>query len=214
MADPSPPDRRAFFRRLTLRGMNHLDRVGGALGQVLRKLEQSQQQPRPIALSRGVRLRPPGAMPEPSFSQACSSCGKCVEACPARCIFLDDPDPVTRQRLPAIEARVSPCVVCEELACMKACPTGALKLVEKAADIRMGWAEMDFGSCLRGDDGGGEDCRVCVSQCPMGEGALGIDGRGLVEVRPGCVGCGVCERACPTEPASVKVRAWSEAGRG
>ncbi len=53
---------------------------------------------------------------------------------------------------------------------------------------------------------GGEDCRLCLHDCPLGETALGLDERGQVEVRSGCVGCGVCERVCPTEPASIVVR--------
>jgi ferredoxin-type protein NapG len=95
---------------------------------------------------------------------------------------------------------------------MKACPTGALVLVQQVQDIDMGLAVLEPGRCLRGPGGylpggsGGEDCRICVDQCPLGESALGIDAAGRVDVRPGCVGCGVCERACPTEPASIIVQ--------
>jgi NAD-dependent dihydropyrimidine dehydrogenase PreA subunit len=87
----------------------------------------------------------------------------------------------------------------------------------------MGIAVMDHARCLRGpfDDElspdasesqvtgpgfHGEDCRLCVTSCPVGETAMTIDGMGKISIIAGCIGCGVCERACPTEPSSVYVR--------
>ena len=86
---------------------------------------------------------------------------------------------------------------------MKACPTGALKRVEKT-QIRMGLAVVDHGACLRSH---GEDCRLCVEACPLGAAAMTISevsGRVLVKAN-GCVGCGSCEHACPTDPSAVVV---------
>jgi ferredoxin-type protein NapG len=138
-----------------------------------------------------------------------------VAACPAQCIQLDtaqpDREPLA-DGLPYIIARQSPCVVCSDLSCMKACPTGALQLVAQPADIHMGVAVIDHRRCLRGPEGyqpgspAGEDCQLCVTQCPLGGSAIGFDAAGRVQVRRGCVGCGVCERACPTEPASIFVQ--------
>lgn len=132
--------------------------------------------------------------------RTCSRCGDCAAACPAQCIVLD---PAVDQGLPTIVARLSPCVMCTDLSCMSACGTGALEVVSRS-DIRMGLAVVDGERCLRG--GRGEDCRLCVSQCPVGATALRIDEDGAVSVGAGCTGCGVCERVCPTEPASIVVR--------
>lgn len=88
---------------------------------------------------------------------------------------------------------------------MKVCPTGALVLVESKMDIHMGAARVELSTCLRGVDASGEDCMLCVTDCPLGDGAIGLDERGNIEVRGGCTGCGVCERVCPTEPASIRV---------
>jgi ferredoxin-type protein NapG len=159
-------------------------------------------------------LRPPGALSEPLFSQTCSRCGDCVKACPAQCIVLD---PEEAGGLPWIEARQSPCVVCTDLSCMKVCPTGALKLVGSPSQIDMGFAEVDHARCLRSPRPNayplarGEDCRLCVTSCPFGEAAIGVDVENRIAVRDGCVGCGVCERACPTEPASIWVVPRSDA---
>ena len=150
-----------------------------------------------------VILRPPGALPEEDFEKACSKCGLCVQACPVKCIAIDSEAKIGGG-FPYIVPTLAPCVVCDELACMKACPSGALKLVDKAK-IRMGLAVLDAGACLRSH---GEDCRLCVEACPVGDSAIVISqtsGRVLVKTN-GCVGCGSCEHACPTDPAAVTVR--------
>lgn len=149
-----------------------------------------------------VILRPPGALPEDDFVKACSKCGLCVQACPVKCIVIDSEARVG-DGFPYIVPTLAPCVVCEDLACMKACPSGALKLVEKT-QIRMGLAVVDHGACLRSH---GEDCRLCVEACPLGAAAITvseISGRVLVKTN-GCVGCGGCEHACPTDPSAVTV---------
>lgn len=150
-----------------------------------------------------VTLRPPGALPEAEFESTCSKCGLCVQACPVKCISIDA-EAVIGNGFPYIVAALAPCVVCEELACMKACPSGALKLVDRT-EIRMGLAMVDDRACLRSH---GEDCRLCVEACPMGTAAIAISqvsGRVLVKTN-GCVGCGGCEQACPTEPAAIIVK--------
>jgi ferredoxin-type protein NapG len=150
----------------------------------------------PPAPLEGV-LRPPGA--QLSFLDACHRCGRCVEACPATAI-RPEPDGT-----PAIEARVSPCVVCDELACTHACPSGALQPLADRLQIRMGTAEVVQSWCIAWR---GAPCRACVDVCPI-PGALRLV-RGervyVPEVDAAvCVGCGVCERYCPTKPAAIRV---------
>lgn len=158
----------------------------------------------PSALTAPLRiLRPPGAARGERFDQTCTRSGQCVTVCPAQAIRLD---PQQAGGLPFIIARQAPCVVCTDLSCMKACPSGALTLVESARHIRMGLAEVDHARCLRGPDGAGDDCQLCVSHCPIGDDALTVDAAGLVRVGTDCTGCGVCERVCPTEPASIIVQ--------
>ncbi len=144
-------------------------------------------------------LRPPGAAGPLVFEALCSRCGHCVAACPAKCIAID---PAIGEGAPHILPRLSPCVVCDDLSCMKVCPTGALELVPRA-QIRMGRAVVDFSQCLRDHE---QDCRLCVNACPFGEAALGVDAGSRIEVRSACTGCGVCEHYCPTEPASIWIQ--------
>ena len=150
-------------------------------------------------------LRPPGAMSEWEMTDMCSRCGLCANACPADAIKLDEE---TAGGVPHIVARQQPCVVCDDLSCMKVCPTGALTLVEDKKDIRMGTAMVDQHTCVRSDwreDRDPEDCRICMEICPYGEDAIGLDYHEQIEVREGCTGCGLCEWKCPTEPASIWV---------
>ncbi len=231
--DEAPRSRRSFFRQLFIRGAEKLEESGRKIGEQFSQFVE----PEPPTYhdynwgyddwnDTGQRiLRPPGALAEPAFSDTCSRCGDCVNVCPAQAIRIDnteDPDhPDAEHRtgggLPYIIARESPCVVCDDLSCMKACPTGALERLQSRAQIQMGHATSDHTRCLRGmgyevyDDPRtleGEDCQVCVSQCPIEGDAIGIDDHGTVEVRHGCIGCGVCEQVCPAEPEAIWVDSW------
>jgi ferredoxin-type protein NapG len=210
--------RRSFFRKMMIRGIDRAEEAGKNMQRkVTRIFEEpvTYTPPQPYEWKEPPRLlRPPGALPELDFAATCSRCGDCVRACPAQCIVLDESE---AGGLPHIKARTSPCVICDDLSCMKACPTGALQMVADRFHINMGYAVADHSQCLRGEAheydqetgepiNTGEDCRVCVSMCPIGEKALGLDQyHGMVEVREGCTGCGVCERVCPTTPAAIYV---------
>lgn len=55
-------------------------------------------------------------------------------------------------------------------------------------------------------------CDLCVRECPI-EGAIALepmsadpaDARRTPVVKASCVGCGVCEMMCPTEPVAIRV---------
>ena len=214
MTPPSPDpskesaiDRRGFFRHFLIKGVDRVEKTVRSASQRL-NLAMAQAGSAPPAPVAGpgdtlTYLRPPGALPEAQFLTACTRCDKCVQACPARCIRMDE---TTAGARPYIIARAAACVVCDDLTCMKVCTTGALKLVPSVNEIHMGVAVVDQARCLRGPAGQHEDCRTCLTACPLGEKAIGLDPAGAVEVRAGCIGCGLCERACPTEPASIWVK--------
>lgn len=146
-------------------------------------------------------LRPPGALAEKKFRETCYRCGNCIEVCPAKAIRAL-PDNRESPGTPYLDPDLSACVICDELACMKACPSGALQVVEPA-QIRMGTAEVNPELCVRSH---GEECRLCVDKCPIGSTAVTLNHVGRVDVNAaGCVGCGTCQFYCPTTPKAIVV---------
>jgi MauM/NapG family ferredoxin protein len=150
-----------------------------------------------------ILLRPPGALPEAEFLQRCTASGRCVAACPVAAIKPDWSDDPLRNRKPIIEARLQACVVCDDLSCMKVCPSGALRDLPRE-EIRMGTAVLRPDLCVRSQ---GEECQICVDKCPVGRTAIEIPYHGaeVVVKADGCVGCGVCEMYCPTQPKAIVV---------
>ena len=188
MAD-SRQDRREFFREFLRRY------VVPAADFVEDRLDAAVPKPR-------LLLRPPGALTEAAFLETCHRCGHCVDACPAGAIRVLRVRDERRNETPYIDPQRQPCVVCDELACMQVCPSGALRKLP-LEEIRIGLARVDQETCVRSRD---EDCRQCVDLCPLGRQAIHIDERDLVEVHAaGCIGCGICEHACPTSPKSIVV---------
>lgn len=160
-------------------------------------------------------LRPPGALPESEFSAACIRCGMCVRDCPFDMLLLAKPEDPMPTGTPYFVARQAPCEMCEHIPCVKACPTGALD--HSLTDItkaRMGLAVLiDLETCLNVL---GLRCDICYRVCPVLDKAITLEPR--ANTRTGshtlfipvvhsdhCTGCGLCEKACPTEIAAIKV---------
>lgn len=210
MSDDKPIDRRRFFRR----GLAELFKP---LGQAIAPLEQAanhigsmeeqiaRQQAAAGKLSKPkikppAWLRPPGALDEDGFISTCTRSGECVQVCPAKCITIDYTG-AKGKGAPYIDVNRMPCVVCDGLYCMHACPSGAL-VPTPLADIDMGTAEWREELCVRSR---GEDCTLCVERCPIGSVAIELQDGKIAVHAEGCTGCGVCEHHCPTTPKSIVV---------
>ncbi|MEM7263187.1 MAG: 4Fe-4S dicluster domain-containing protein, partial [Planctomycetota bacterium] len=143
-------------------------------------------------------LRPPGALPEEEFLDRCLSSGLCITSCPVTAIKFGASDDPLMDEKPFIDPETQACVVCDDLSCMAACPTGAL-LSQSREEINMGLAVVHDEICLRTQ---GEDCQICVDKCPLGRDAIEIpyEGGAVLVHEDGCTGCGVCQMYCPTEP--------------
>ncbi len=116
------------------------------------------------SLGRLLPLRPPGNMHEYILRDACTRCGKCVEVCPADAIAPLDASWGDAAGTPAIDARKSPCVVCEGFKCTHVCPSGSLQPIFNVHQIHMGTASVDMSRCLTYK---GEECAACVTVCPV-----------------------------------------------
>ena len=152
-------------------------------------------------------FRPPGALPETEFLEKCHRCGNCVKNCPANAIFPLQTTQPDIANTPYIDPEEQPCVICDSLACMYVCPSGALQTVY-AEDIKIGLAVFSAETCLRTKD---VECTYCLDTCPIGEDAIHFTSDGIIEViDAGCTGCGVCQYACPTSPKSIVIKPLAE----
>lgn len=154
-------------------------------------------------------FRPPGALPEVGFLAACTRCGACMDACPPHVILKVPTGGGLAAGTPYIDPAVQPCIACPTMPCVTACPTEALTAPANGwTGYRMGSAEFHPERCLTYQ---GTECRACAEACPRGEAALGTDEAGHPVLRAeGCVGCGVCVRACVTSPSSFTL-SWARA---
>lgn len=160
-----------------------------------------------------LALRPPGALAEHDFAAACIKCGQCAQACPydtLRMARAEDDAPIGT---PYFVPREIPCYMCTDIPCIPACPTGALdRQLKDIAKARMGLAVIDVESCLSWQ---GLRCEICYRVCPVKDTAITIQNHPRqiskhavfvpIVHSQACTGCGLCEEACPTEQAAIRV---------
>ncbi len=162
-----------------------------------------------------LALRPPGARGEDDFLGACIRCGLCVRDCPYHTLELATPEIPVATGTPYFTARQVPCEMCDDIPCVKACPTGALD--HGLSDInraRMGIAVLiDHETCLNFL---GLRCDVCYRVCPVIDQAITLElipnlrtGRHALFLptvhSDACTGCGKCEKSCVLDEAAIRV---------
>jgi len=148
------------------------------------------------ALLRGARqgptpMRPPWALAEQRFLDACTRCGDCVTTCPEQVLGKGDGG-FPERRMDAGE-----CSFCR--ACLVACKAGAL---DSEAGIAWSWTASIGETCLATQ---GVVCFSCRDACP--ERAISFaPSRGVAQPAldsARCTACGACVAACPPSAVSL-----------
>lgn len=196
-------------RRRALQGMaRHAVGAAAVAATLAAFAEQSKSLP-------AVTLRPPGALPEHDFLAACVRCGLCVRDCPYKTLKLAEAGDGPAIGTPYFQAREIPCEMCDDVPCVKACPTGALApSLTNIDDARMGIASLvGRESCLNML---GLRCDVCYRVCPLIDKAITLERTHNTRTQKhaifepfvhaeACTGCGKCEKSCVLDTAAIKV---------
>lgn len=152
-------------------------------------------------------LRPPGAISERAFLQACTRCDKCSNACPKDAIQkVPKKMGFLIMDTPYIDPIKVPCVMCDDLPCISACEDEALLPVPGGpADVEMGYAILDKKKC---QSYGHTFCQQCVIDCPVPGAITQNQEQQPIFHKNICTGCGVCVRSCSTVniPVAIKVK--------
>lgn len=142
-------------------------------------------------------VRPPWALAENLFVDACTRCDDCATACPQEIIQFG------RGGFPEISFTLGECTFCED--CVQACPTNALSMLGANGKERAPWdmRAVVSDTCISTS---GIACRVCGEHCDADAIKFKLAVGGIAEpiVDTGrCTGCGACVAPCPVSAIDV-----------
>lgn len=140
-------------------------------------------------------VRPPWALDEPAFLDACTRCDACLSACDEGIVARGEGG------YPTITFKNGECTFCG--ACQSACEDGALAAVDPQSPPWDLVARIDPG-CLSAN---GVTCRVCGDRCDARairfQLAVGGIANPVIDAAA-CTGCGACVQPCPAAVISIE----------
>lgn len=141
-----------------------------------------------------IPLRPPWAVAESLFLEACTHCNECISRCPTHIIKQG------RGHFPVVDFSSGECIFCEQ--CVDICEPHALNKTDKKTPWSIK-ASINEDLCITFQ---GVECRSCYDPCddraikmPPRLGGISIP----VLDTNGCTGCGACFSVCPVQAISM-----------
>jgi ferredoxin-type protein NapF len=151
---------------------------------------------------RRVPTRPPWAVPEAAFVEACTRCDDCVKACPEKVIRRGSGG------YPEMDFSARGCSLCGD--CVEACKAAAF--ADRVGPSTEAWGHRASiaATCLAAN---GVVCRACGDHCATGaiRFRLAPGGRSHAHVDLSrCSGCGACIAVCPVQAVSLQTQVSRE----
>ncbi len=144
-------------------------------------------------------MRPPWALSEADFIDACTRCGDCVRACPQRVLGVGDGG------FPEVVAAAGECTFCGD--CVDLCQPRALQRTSARA---WHWRAEIGQDCLTH---AGVVCQSCRDACPTGAirfAASAAVAQPLLQADH-CTACGACVPLCPAQAIQLRADAGAPA---
>lgn len=176
---------------------------GGLIRQAVQETKKARREEAKPVDGPADLFRPPGALPEHDFLNACTKCNDCMDACPHGIIYKHFDTYSNANLTPVISPSCMPCEMCEDTPCVTACDEGALVLAE-GEKPKIGIARIYIDHCFTWT--GEAECTACEELCPLPDKAIAADSQGRMRVKPAlCDGCGHCVSHCPVGPDAIEV---------